>query len=410
MKIKRLKQATNGKKGFIFFVKLTVYVIKNQFKNHQFMQQNRPPRNETIDILKGLGIISVVAGHCTLSRLDSPFINFFYLFHVAIFFIASGYCYNPAKTETAEAFKKSISNTFKKLWTRYVLWTILFLALHNVFVYTNIYTNNPEFIQMVSGDHINTTNFLSLAIIISRMFKSLVFLSGTQLTGALWFLATLMEIIILYQTIAFILKKFFSKQKVFLIQSVLSVLFLGLGYYFAINNIFLEGYARILSFYILLHGGYVLKNYSLTEKERSKVAHFAIWAISLAILIICNQLGQIELSCNAYENPLFFIIASFTGWEFLYETATFIKRFNLISRTIKLINKNAITILALHFLSFKIVTGLVLHINDLPSFMLASYPVLYDDRFWWLPYTIVGIAVPLIANSAWNSIKKRLVG
>ena len=371
------------------------------------MEQNRPPRNETIDILKGLGIIGVVAGHCTLNRLNSPFLNFLYLFHVAIFFIASGYCYKPAKTETAEAFKKSISNTFKKLWTRYVLWTILFLALHNVFVYLNIYTNNPEFIQMVSGDHINTTNFLSLAIIISRMFKSLVFLSGTQLTGALWFLATLMEIIILYQTIAFILKKFFSKQKVFLIQSVLSVLFLGLGYYFAINNIFLEGYARILSFYILLHGGFVLKNYSLSEKERSNIAHFAIWAISLAALAACNQFGHIELSCNTYENPFFLIIASFTGWQFLYETATFIKRFNLISRTIKFINKNAITILALHFLSFKIITGLILLIEDLPSFMLASFPVLYEDHFWWIAYTLVGIAVPCLINTIGAKIGNR---
>ncbi|MBQ2350962.1 MAG: acyltransferase family protein [Bacteroidales bacterium] len=371
------------------------------------MEQNRPPRNETIDILKGLGIIGVVAGHCTLNRLNSPFLNFLYLFHVAIFFIASGYCYNPAKTETAEAFKKSISNTFKKLWTRYVLWTILFLALHNVFVYLNIYTNNPEFIQMVSGDHINTTNYLSFAIIISRMFKSLVFLSGTQLTGALWFLATLLELIVLYQTIAFILKRFFSKQKVFLIQSILSVLFLGLGYYFAINNIFLEGYARIPSFYILLHGGFVLKNYSLTEKERSNIAHFAIWAISLAALVACNQFGHIELSCNTYENPLFLIIASFAGWQFLYETATFIKRFNLISRTIKFINKNAITILALHFLSFKIITGLILLIEDLPSFMLASFPVLCDDHFWWIAYTLVGIAVPCLINTIGAKIGNR---
>lgn len=45
-------------------------------------------RDSCIDIIKGLGISFMVAGHC-----GSPITKFITLFHMAIFFVASGYCY-----------------------------------------------------------------------------------------------------------------------------------------------------------------------------------------------------------------------------------------------------------------------------------------------------------------------------
>ena len=44
-------------------------------------------RNVHIDIIKGIGIILMVYGHAA-----APFKHFIYLFHMAIFFMASGYC------------------------------------------------------------------------------------------------------------------------------------------------------------------------------------------------------------------------------------------------------------------------------------------------------------------------------
>lgn len=46
-------------------------------------------RNTKIDVIKGMAIILVVLGHCGF-----PATNFIYLFHMAVFFIASGYCWN----------------------------------------------------------------------------------------------------------------------------------------------------------------------------------------------------------------------------------------------------------------------------------------------------------------------------
>ena len=52
-------------------------------------------RDVSIDIIKGLGIFCVVAGHCS-----APITKFVYLFHMAIFFIASGYCYKHNNSES----------------------------------------------------------------------------------------------------------------------------------------------------------------------------------------------------------------------------------------------------------------------------------------------------------------------
>lgn len=42
-------------------------------------------RNINIDLIKGIGIILMVGGHCGM-----PFTHFIYLFHMAIFFMHLG--------------------------------------------------------------------------------------------------------------------------------------------------------------------------------------------------------------------------------------------------------------------------------------------------------------------------------
>ena len=48
-------------------------------------------RETSIDILKGIAIILMVIGH---SGVSEGLERFVYLFHMSVFVIASGYCYN----------------------------------------------------------------------------------------------------------------------------------------------------------------------------------------------------------------------------------------------------------------------------------------------------------------------------
>ena len=173
-------------------------------------------RNISIDIIKGIGIILMVGGHCGM-----PFTHFIYLFHMAIFFMASGYCFNASNSETVQSVLSFVKRKFKGLWFPYVLWTAVFSLLHNVFIKIGIYSPEPW----------------SVSEIVKNIIKSLFLHGHTQLGSALWFISTLMQIAVLYCCIDYVVKKVTSSKKVdFLLQGVVSILFLTLGYRCALTN------------------------------------------------------------------------------------------------------------------------------------------------------------------------------
>lgn len=57
--------------------------LKNKFNSQQ---------SRVISIIKGLGIILMVIGHT-----NSPFRDFIYLFHMPLFYMISGFLFNPNK-------------------------------------------------------------------------------------------------------------------------------------------------------------------------------------------------------------------------------------------------------------------------------------------------------------------------
>lgn len=64
-------------------------------------------------------------------------------------------------------------------------------------------------------------------------------------------------------------------------------------------------------------------------------------------------------------------------------------------RLLLLIKGGKISIIGLHFLSFKIITFLIMHIRNYPHVYLATFPVIYD-YVWVISYMILGIGLPLL--------------
>ncbi len=80
------------------------------------MVRNR--RIEEIDIIKGIAIILMVAGHA-----GAPFTKFIYLFHMAVFFIASGFTYKESSSDSI----KNVTKTIIKKQT--IVGTIFFMHI-----------------------------------------------------------------------------------------------------------------------------------------------------------------------------------------------------------------------------------------------------------------------------------------
>lgn len=86
-------------------------------------------RINSIDILKGLGILLMVIGHTGFQHK-----SFIYMFHMALFFIASGYLY---KEKNSESFSQVVSFVLRKIkgvWIPYFIWNVVFTLLNNVFI------------------------------------------------------------------------------------------------------------------------------------------------------------------------------------------------------------------------------------------------------------------------------------
>lgn len=56
-------------------------------------------RNVSIDMIKGMAIIFVVLGHCGF-----PWTDYLYLFHMAVFLMASGYCFSARHGQSLDSF------------------------------------------------------------------------------------------------------------------------------------------------------------------------------------------------------------------------------------------------------------------------------------------------------------------
>lgn len=86
---------------------------------------NTKTRIEAIDIAKGIGILLVIFGHiCTGTDETYSVKIMIYSFHMPLFFLISGYCFNNAKYDS---FKKFLVSRLKTIICPYLLFSFFHL-------------------------------------------------------------------------------------------------------------------------------------------------------------------------------------------------------------------------------------------------------------------------------------------
>lgn len=133
-------------------------------------------KNDAISILKAFGIIFMVMCHAGCPKLVDDFI---YMFHMPLFFIASGYCFKEIYLQDNRTF---IMHRVKGLYLPFVKWSLIFLVLHNVFFYLNIYNGLFGFRGEVSYLYAWQDFAKDALHIVTRMTDN------AQLLGGYWFL------------------------------------------------------------------------------------------------------------------------------------------------------------------------------------------------------------------------------
>ena len=106
--------------------------------------ENKNLRNDAVSIAKGIAIILMVMAHT-----QCPFWlwSYIHMFHMPLFFFFSGYCFKATYLDDPYSFCK---RRIRGLYLPYVKWGLVFLLLHNVFFYLNIYNKEYGFRGEVS--------------------------------------------------------------------------------------------------------------------------------------------------------------------------------------------------------------------------------------------------------------------
>ena len=138
-------------------------------------------RDQTLDILKGFGIILMVVAH---SGAPVWLHDFIYTFHMPLFFIASGWFFSERCLDDTRGFAV---RKIKCIYWPYWKWCIIFLLLHNVF-YSVGFLNNSY------GSSDSVSHFYSIKNMAVYLLDFTFRMTSYEgyLLGAYWFVRSLL--------------------------------------------------------------------------------------------------------------------------------------------------------------------------------------------------------------------------
>jgi len=306
--------------------------------------------------------------------------------------MASGYVLNTVYSDNLSNVWTLIRKRLKSLWLPCFLFNTIFLLLSGVFIKYNIY---PEDVKTAPS------------LISGIFFNALMYMKGGPLAGATWFLGTLFEVTIIYTFLDYIFKRLHVK-----FREIVNFLF-GLTL-FVVSFYLIEQDIRIHSIVEHIAGAYVVFAIGVLLKKLSLNAigfgyWIAIFSVTLAILLVCNQYGSVDLSESVYTAPWFYLLCAISGWFLIYSVSVSVSKFSRLANITCRVGQHTVCIIGLHFLAFKIVTYLQICIYDLPIEKLSNFPYLIAEPFWWVVYTVIGLGVPLLGRYLLTSVQKNCI-
>lgn len=347
-------------------------------------------RNIQMDVFRGIAIFLIVLGHSSF-----PGTHFICLFHLVLFFFASGFFFKEEYSQNIDSLKKYIFKRIKRLYIPYIVSNIICILCNNLFLDLKLY-NPASHSYLTVGD-----------MIVEIIYR--IFLQGqSEMVGATWIMPTLLIISILYALIEFVLKKINIFTYKDIIQFFIGIVFLICGYLLAKNNINLKVIdLPVLTCYIFYDFGRRFKKISAYMNISIKLKFLLICFLGFVLLIL-NKYGSIELSKNQYTNIFFFMTVSILGCILTYELSYFISKCKFIKKLFQVMGQESLSIMIGHFAIFKAINFMVVKLGNFSEKLIAGFPVGFKGGLWWLVYTFFGIMVPILIKKLIDIIIRRV--
>jgi fucose 4-O-acetylase-like acetyltransferase len=333
------------------------------------------------DILKGLGIITVVLGHCGTYSIVAICLNYW---HMGLFFFISGLLYKEEYSHNPYIY---IGKNLKNLYIPMAKYIILFILLHNLFLKINIYSilkNMPDIYPTVKYSLYDTLNY-----IFSTIFQASY---PNELVGAIWFVLPLIASMSIFCFIKYYCLKFNENE----ILLFFTVLFLGIiGVLFSKCNWKFSWRVDIALYSLpLVYMGNFLQRHKTLFNKLLSIKYFVISIVVIIFLMIKGH--RISYVNAVLGNIFYFYSGIFSGIIInIYFTKIILKFFNKkLINLLSILGKNSFNIMTLHFLAFKVSNLIDVIYNKRPFYMISKYP--FSNNKLWVLNLIVGISFPVI--------------
>ncbi len=357
--------------------------------------------NTTISICKGIAIILMVMGHTECPVLLS---NFIYVFHMPLFFITAGYFFNRKYLDNPKSF---CVKRFKGLYLPFIKYSLLFLLLHNLWFKIGVLNEeSTNWLGIVAQPY-------GLRKFVNQFIHIFIAMTGYDelLCGAFWFFRTLLiasiSFFILYYIVDYCTKLPNVWAVVVICVFAWAFQTIRLHFGFSIPIIPMGGIREVWG--IFFFGiGVIYRQF-----EHNIGCRWWLTIICFAVLCVgawyhwCNLTHNDKLR-DAFTLPL----TGCAGFLLIRHVSGIIDvTGGVVARMLNYIGKNTIYILVSHILIFKLVSLLKVLWYGLDLSQVGCVPVVHynnhEDLFWLL-YTVVGTALPLLCVEVWRRTSKSI--
>lgn len=319
---------------------------------------------EFVNYAKALAIILMVAGHSWVGSDMEAFVG---VFHVPLFFFMSGFCFKEKYIHKPLLF---IKRKINGIYWPYIKWGILFLLLHNIFIYYHL----------MDGDILDAQKHYELLRYILRMRHE------EQLLGGFWFMKCLFWGNIIFFSLKYICRKAWI---VVCTCLLMAMLFLKKDIHLPVLDI---NHRDLFAAFYIAAGNLLTTCYTRISKKMDALNILNQVMLIIAcfgLLIISYAAGITRISQNA-ANPVMAIIGI---------AGIFILCRLLPQRITPLgyIGTHTLEILTLHFIGFKIVSVVLIALTSQQWNNVAEFPTIqtYSKNGLWILYIFVGVSIPL---------------
>lgn len=358
-------------------------------------------RNHSVTIAKAIAIISMVLFHAGGPAILTKYGS---MYHMPLFFFMSGYCFKP---EYLYESKKWFYKRVKGIYWPYVKWGIVFVLLHNVMLDFHIYSTVFEF----NG---KAMHYYPPQEMLKKLLSVCTMHGTERLLGGFWFLRALFWGSIIFYVFRKVVNNALVGASILLVLTLLTSYFnwripyfhIGSSYIFAAFFIMVGHYMRFAQWKGTQLNERVVKNWKLILLFAVVVGVGSVYWPAHLLHYKWNQVLP-----NAVTSILdTYIIFALGGWinEWANETPNILvrKMKNGIRDFLVYTGDNTLNVLTWHFLSFKLVSLLIICLYSLSIDQLGDFPTIssYAQSGFWLLYWFAGVIIPILGTYIYHKI------